>query len=220
LNAYIQPVIRFRGNSIDVSLQGKLVGHFRDRKEDFEVGFPHILVRGVVIGSLQITLLGLARLNCPQSGYYAELDFKAKGFFHGKNNYVVGYIKHKSSKKTLYTIEGRWDDVLTITSTDTNEKSVFLDVHNAVKSRMVVTPVSAQEENESRRVWEKVTQSILGNNEDAALTEKTRVEDHQRALDAERKKAGTVWVPRLFEKMEEDYYMYKDLKPAVGKGLN
>jgi len=212
LNAFIRPVIRFRGNSLDITLQGKLVGHFRAHGEDYEVGFPHILVRGVVIGTLQITLAGPARLSCPQSGYYAELDFKTKGFLKGKNNYVVAHIKHSSSKKVLYTVEGRWDDVLTLTDNTTNEETTFLNVHTAPLSRPVIPDLDAQDENESRRIWEKVMQNILANNEEEALKEKTKVEEHQRALDRERKNDGVEWTPRLFRQVDEDYYVHKTLE--------
>jgi len=222
LNAYIRPVIRFRGNSLDITLQGKLVGQLRDHNEEFEVGFPHILVRGVVVGSVQITLSGPARLSCPQSGYYADFDFKTKGILKGKNNYVVAQVKHKSNKKVLYTVEGRWDDVLSITSNDTNEKTTFLDVHTAPLSRSVVPPLEDQAENESRRVWEKVIQNIIANNEDDALQEKTKVEENQRALDRERKKDGGMWTPRLFSQVDEDYYVHKTLKGSIdiGKGTS
>lgn len=68
---------------------------------------------------MQVTIAGSARLCCPQSGFYAEFDFQTKGILKGKNNYVVAQIKHKSEKKPLYTIEGRWDGVMTIESNAT-----------------------------------------------------------------------------------------------------
>ena len=50
------------------------------------------------------------------------------------------------------------------------------------------------------------------NNEDGALLEKTKVEEHQRALDRERKSEGVEWTPKLFTQVEEDYYIHKTLK--------
>ena len=101
-------------------MQGKLVGQLnKGHKENYEVGFPHILVRGVLVGTLQITLSGPARLSCPQSGFYADFDFKTKGLMRGKHNYVVAEVKHISNnKKILRTVEGRWDDVMTISDGD------------------------------------------------------------------------------------------------------
>lgn len=217
LNAYIRPNIRFRGNSLDISLQGKLVGQLKSRQEDYEVSFPHILVRGVLIGSLQITLSGPARLSCPKSGYYADFDFKTKGILKGKHNYVVAQVKHISNhKKVLRTIEGRWDGMMTIS--DGNRAEVFLDVNSAPLSRAIVPPLEAQAENESRRVWEHVVKNILANNEEDALLEKTKVEEYQRAIERERKEDGIEWSPKLFSRQEDDYYVHKSLKCSTGVG--
>lgn len=211
LNAYIRPVIKFRGNSLDVCLEGKLVGQIRDHSEEYEIGFPHIVVKGVLVGAIQITLAGTAILSCAQSGYYAEFDFKTKGLVRGKHNYVVANIKHTSSKKTLYTIEGRWDGVMNITSVATNETLPFLDIHNAPVCKQVVPPLENQAENESQRVWRKVVENILKNNEGDALVEKHRVEENQRELERERAKNKVSWTPRLFHKMGDDYYVHRTL---------
>jgi len=210
LTAYIRPSFSFKGNSLDTSLKGRLMGHSKRHKEDYEITFPHFIVKGLVFGALSLTLSGSARLSCPQSGYTAELDFKSKGLFTGKSNYVCAQIKHKKSKKPLYTIEGRWDDVLTIT--DSRGKSeVFFDANAAPKSQMVVNPVSEQEMNESRRVWQKVIHNIINDNELEALQEKTVVEERQRTMERERKEKQVGWTPKLFCRVSDDFYVHKSM---------
>lgn len=211
LNAYIRPAIKFRGNSLDVCLEGKLVGQIRDFNEEYEIGFPHIMVKGVLVGAIQITLSGQAKVSCAQSGYYAEFDFKTKGLLRGKRNYVVANVKHTSSKKVLYTIEGRWDGVMTISSPATGETFSFLDIQTAPVCKQSVPPLEAQAENESQRVWHRVVENILKNNEEVALVEKQRVEENQRELERERSKSKVAWTPRLFHKVTDDYYVYKTL---------
>jgi Oxysterol-binding protein len=54
-------------------------------------------------------------------------------------------------------------------------------------------------------------QNIHNSNETEALKEKTIVEEHQRALERERKAKDLGWTPKLFTKVKEDNYVYKSL---------
>lgn len=66
--------------------------------------------------------------------------------------------------------------------------------------------------NKLTRVWRDVIKNILANNEEEALKCKTDVEEHQRALERERKKESKHWTPRLFHQVDEDYYIHKTLR--------
>lgn len=210
LSAYIRPSFRFKGNSLDATLQGKLVGHSKQHKEDYEITFPHFIVKGLLFGALNLSLCGSARITCPQSGYTAEMDFRNKGMFYGKSNYITVAIKRAGHKKPVYTIDGRWDDILTIT--DSKGKSeVFFDAHTCPRSQMMVAPPRNQDENESRKVWQKVIQNIQNNNEPEALREKTAVEEHQRAKEREAKEKGIIWSPKNYYRISDDFYVHKSM---------
>jgi hypothetical protein len=211
LTAYVRPCSRFKGNSLDTALQGRLAGHSRNHNEDYEITFPHFVVKGLLFGGLALTLCGNAKLFCPQSGYSAELDFRSAGYFSGQPNYVHAQIKHVSHKTALYTIEGRWDEALTITSS-CGKQQVFFDCQASPSTTpAIVPPINEQPENDSRRVWLKVVQNIQQNNEKEALKEKTIVEERQRVLDRERKEQKIEWVPKHFSKAKDDYYVHKSL---------
>ena len=61
-----------------ILVQGRLAGHSKRHNEDYEIEFPHFLVRGLVFGALNLSLCGSAKISCPQTGYSAEMDFRSK----------------------------------------------------------------------------------------------------------------------------------------------
>jgi len=215
MSGYIKPVFHFRGNSLDAEMQGKMIGRNVIHKEDYEITFPHIIVKGILLGALGITFSGPARVSCPQSGLYCDVDFKTKGMLRGKNNYLVAEVRHPSSKKPLYTIEGRWDQVLYITNHRTKTQQVFFDCANTPISRPTVAPLEQQAENESRKVWQHVIRNLYANNESEALGEKTKVEEQQRALDRERTAANATWTPNLFVRVSDDLYIHKAMYQLI-----
>jgi len=63
----------------------------------------------------------------------------------------------------------------------------------------IVAPESEQEENESRRLWSKLTEAIANKDMEAATTAKAEVEDTQRDLAREREAKGITHQQRFFE---------------------
>lgn len=59
-------------------VHGRIAGHSKRHKEDYEISFPHFAVRGLVIGALNLSLCGSAKISCPQTGYSCEMDFRSK----------------------------------------------------------------------------------------------------------------------------------------------
>jgi len=190
---------------------GKLKGYLLSIGEEYEACFPHIIVKGVIFGTLTMDLCGSAYLKCPQSGYVADMEFKTRGIFSGKESYVVVKVKKNSDKKPLYTLEGRWDDVITITNHSTNQTTEFFNAKVGSVLHKVIPLESEQQENESRRLWHKVIQNIRCGQELEAQTEKTIVEDAQRARERDMKATGEVWAPRNFLRVSDDFYIYSKL---------
>lgn len=211
LNAFIRPAMHFKGNSMDVELVGKIMGHDMRHQEDYEISFPHIIIRNVIMGTLGMTLSGDAKISCPQSGYYAELEFKPTGMFHSKVNYVTCNIKSTSHKKPLYQIEGRWDEIMYITNCKTGRKDVFFDPSTASVSVRSLPPVEDRPDNESTRVWGEVMNQIQAKNELVAMSEKTKVEEAQRQVAADRAARGVSWSPKNFIKVTDECYIHKQM---------
>ena len=78
----------------------------------------------------------------------------------------------------------------------TNHRELFFDAAHAKPTFPSVRPMEEQEETESQRLWSKVTNAIRIKDQNVATDEKTRIEDAQRELAAQRGDAE--WKPRLF----------------------
>lgn len=68
-----------------------------------------------------------------------------------------------------------------------------------------------QEAKESRKLWEKVTEGIITNNQDLATDEKSKVEDEERALRKERETKKIKWEHRFFNE-DKDVYTFKGME--------
>lgn len=84
----------------------------------------------------------------------------------------------------------------------------MVDVRDYVKYPLQVP--ENQEEKESRRLWAKLTEGLLANNQDMATDEKAKVEDEERTLRKERKQKNIEWKSRFFD-VDGDDYKFKDM---------
>lgn len=84
----------------------------------------------------------------------------------------------------------------------------MVDVRDYVKYPLQVP--EHQEEKESRRLWAKLTEGLMANNQDMATDEKTKVEDEERTLRKDREAKNIEWKPRFFD-VDGDDYKFKGL---------
>lgn len=92
---------------------------------------------------------------------------------------------------------------MTFRSASSSTEELLCDAR-APRPQKHIRPVREQDELESRRVWEKVTASLLAGQHSAASAAKNEVEEGQRALRRDRQRNGDVWVPALFEWIEDE----------------
>ncbi|KAN0048018.1 hypothetical protein ACTA71_002409 [Dictyostelium dimigraforme] len=209
-HSYLSPTSKFWGNSLENSMEGKLVYEIPSLEEEYIVEAPKIVVKGVLVGSLSTETIGSTNLICKKTGYTAEIEFKGKGLFKNKHSLLVK-VKHPSSKKALYTLEGKFDGTVSITSTKSGKTTTFFDI-NSETIQPTTLPVQELEDNNSRVVWKHVIENLLNNNEDEASKQKTLVEENQRTLAKTRE--GKPWIPKNFIKADENdeqnnvYYYY------------
>ena len=109
-----------------------------------------------------IELGGNVTINCPKTGYHAEIDFLTKPFYGGKRNKVQGEIYSPNEKKSFLSIYGEWSGLMEAKYNDgTKAKAeVFVDVNQIPIFKKQVRSVMNQEDNESRKIWRDVTAGL------------------------------------------------------------
>ncbi|KAG0234453.1 hypothetical protein BGX31_004556 [Mortierella sp. GBA43] len=195
----LKPKSKFLGNSAATLMQGEIKVSFTNRPgEDYFITMPNVYARGILFGTMLMELGDAATVNCPALDLVCNLEFKVKGYFTGAYNCIAGKIKRISTGEILYDISGKWSDELYIAKKG-NNKEPFFDAKTAAIQPKIVASEEEQEEHESRRLWSKLTAALKTNNQSLATTEKSKVEDAQRAKSKLRQERGEVHALRYFE---------------------
>ncbi|KAG0029449.1 hypothetical protein BGZ81_003791 [Podila clonocystis] len=198
------PKSKFLGNSAATLMQGEINVSFTNRPgEEYFITMPNVYARGILFGTMLLELGDIAAVRCPKLDLVCSLEFKVKGYFTGSYNSIAGKIKRESTGEVLYEISGKWSDEIYIKEGVT--KDTFFDAKVAKIHPKIVASEESQEENESRRLWSKLTAALRVNNQDLATEEKSKVEDAQRAKSKDRESKGEVHVPRYFEAEDEGW---------------
>lgn len=210
-NGYYYPKSKFLGNSAASMADGVLNMQLLNHNEVYTVTWPNVYARGILFGALLMELGGKTSIVCEQSGISTEIEFKTKGYFTGDYNVVVGKVKNAKGK-TLYSISGKWNETLVLKDHESGESFDFFNSKTEKVTPKVVAPIDEQGENESRKLWANVTESILRNDIDTANAEKTKIEEKQRKERREREDASEGWDPVHFEEHGKGVYIYKKTK--------
>eukprot|EP01113_Clastostelium_recurvatum_P003760 TRINITY_DN11656_c0_g1_i1.p1 TRINITY_DN11656_c0_g1~~TRINITY_DN11656_c0_g1_i1.p1 ORF type:complete len:426 (-),score=81.34 TRINITY_DN11656_c0_g1_i1:74-1351(-) len=197
MTASIHPRSKFLGTSAASILEGEATLNCIDLDEQYTITFPSVYARGILFGTLLMEMVGTVNISCAKTGLKTEIEFKAKPFFGGDYDVIVGKIKNAKSE-TLYTINGKWHSAMTITHAKSKQTSPFLDPKGSRRSPMNVRPLDQQEETESQRMWAAVTDAIKKRDQKIATDEKTKLEQAQREGVQQRKESGATWTPKLF----------------------
>ena len=100
---------------------------------------PYAHCKGILMGTMTMELGGKVTIECSKTGYAAELDFKLRPFLGGGEftNAISGKIR--LSKETLVTVDGHWDDCVTMKDKKTGVSSNFPKVFKAAFRIFVCT---------------------------------------------------------------------------------
>ncbi|XP_020813547.1 oxysterol-binding protein-related protein 8 isoform X2 [Drosophila serrata] len=209
---------KFYGNSTSAVLEGAATMTLLPRGECYTATTPYAHCKGILMGTLSMELGGKINIECENTGYRTELEFKLKPFLGGADatNVVVGKIK--MGKETLATINGHWDKECRIKDTKTGEETLLFRADAEMRSKRLtrhMVPIDSQEPNESQFLWQHVSDAIAREDQVAATEEKTKLEEHQRASAKERASTESTHMPDLFELDNYGQWMYKyaDLRP-------
>ncbi|KAJ8704873.1 hypothetical protein PYW08_012193 [Mythimna loreyi] len=200
---------KFYGNSTSAILEGIARIHLLNWGETYITTAPYAHCKGIVIGTLSMELGGKVHIMCPDNGYQADVEFKLRSFLGGadQTNSVSGRIKR--GKETVATLEGYWDGRIDIKDKRTGEESNLFDVSLLKEVRLprYLICFEKQQDFESAKLWSKVSEAIINEDQVAATEQKTIIEEAQRLR---AKNLINPWVPRLF---------HKNLNPTPPEGL-
>eukprot|EP01107_Rhizomastix_libera_P016449 TRINITY_DN686_c1_g2_i2.p1 TRINITY_DN686_c1_g2~~TRINITY_DN686_c1_g2_i2.p1 ORF type:complete len:464 (-),score=137.41 TRINITY_DN686_c1_g2_i2:347-1738(-) len=189
---------KFWGTSAGCELGGNVKITFFDTNQEFILTLPTAVSKGFIIPPLTLEYSGIVQFKLEKSDLSASVEFKLKPMFGGEFNKVAGKIMKGS--QCMYTIQGRFDKLLTITDTATKKEGVFWNVHSFIEKYPKFTvPVFEQGPFESENLWKDVTKALLNSDQASATKFKTEIEENQRRETADREKLKIQWVPQLFE---------------------
>lgn len=188
--------------------------------EVYIVNQPNVYCRGILFGKLKLELGDHMYVKCPQTGFEADIEFKTKGFISGTYDAIEGTIKNTTTQEALYTISGKWNEVMDIKDLKTGVKTVLYDTSTSVLKKGKVRPLNEQWEYESRKLWKATIEGLSKRNHEIATTEKSKVEDEQRAKAKARLELGKEFTPKLFRHVTEEETDLKDLEFVVNQELN
>lgn len=210
---------KFYGNSTSAILDGTATLTLLPRGESYTLTIPYAHCKGILMGTLSMELGGKVTIDCENTGYTAELEFKLKPFLGGSEYTNMIAARLRLGKETLAQIKGHWDGEMTIKDTRSGEETVLFaptaDVRRQRLRRFTVAPESLGSD-ESERLWQHVSAAIAREDQVAATAEKTVLEDAQRTLVKERAATCTEWQPSLFQQdlvTGQWHYKWADQRP-------
>ncbi|KAI0638794.1 Oxysterol-binding protein [Trametes polyzona] len=196
----LRPKSKFLGNSVSTTMEGENRVYLLGRPEDKEyvISMPNMYARGILWGKMFLELGDSCMAKNEQTGHYADIQFKTKGYFSGTYNAIQGRIRRGNIETG--EISGKWSAVMEYKNSK-GEKRVLFDATKDGQNIAPkwVAPEEEQEPNESRRLWSKLTRAIVAKDMDAATEAKTAVEESQRESRRRMEERGEVHVPRFFQ---------------------
>ncbi|OBZ79115.1 Oxysterol-binding C23B6.01c [Grifola frondosa] len=201
----LRPKSKFLGNSVSTNMEGENRVYLLGRPEDGEyvISMPNMYARGILWGKMVLELGDSCTARNDRNGYFADIQFKTKGYFSGTYNAIAGRIRRGNTDTG--EIGGKWSAVMEYKSVkrpQSGEKRVLFDVDKDGQkiAPKFVPPEEHQDPNESRRLWTKLTKAIIAKDMEAATEAKTAVEESQRELRRVREDSGQKHIPRFFHK--------------------
>ncbi|VDN03421.1 unnamed protein product [Thelazia callipaeda] len=202
---------KYYGNSLSAMMIGDVRITLLQLEETYSATLPYANCKGLMIGSLSMEYGGQVRIECNRTNYVCELNFKLKPFIGGMVNSIFGDIRY--GKESVAHIEGTWDGEIFIVEKDV--KTLLwapTPAEIAKRLKRYEIPLTEQSKWESKKLWSKVTDAIILDDQKAATAEKSKLEDEQRA----RAKLSAHYKPRWFKQdplLKNYEYIYADYQP-------
>lgn len=207
------------GRTINVRQVGHAVLHIDEYDEDYLITLPSLHIEGLIKGAPYVELNSSSYI-VSSSGYTSRIDYTGAGWVSGTKNTLSAVVfphgKEKSKSDVLYKAEGSWTDKFTIK----DSKGNVVEEYNAKKepkTELKVADIKDQDPLESRRAWKKVADAILKGDMSTTSAEKSKIEEHQRALRKKEQSEGREW-ERVFFTKANTLPIFDKLIKEVPKG--
>ncbi|KAF3919868.1 hypothetical protein ABW21_db0201296 [Orbilia brochopaga] len=213
---YDQISAKFTGTSIKVSPGNHNLGIFinihNDRiNEIWNLTHPAAHLGGFITGALSITVQDICYITCPKlklkvilhyldEPWLGRSKYRVEGviFKYDPSNDTINQIRDVPEKDIKGKIEGSWVSELYFRAPGSKEKKLIVDVKPLFPAAKFVPSEEDQLDNESRRMWQKVTDAILSKDYGQATRLKIDIEDQKRKEAAEREVEKVAWHPNYF----------------------
>lgn len=210
-----QIAAKFTGTTIKVQSGEQNEGIFvnlKARGEEYKCTHPTASVCGFLRGSLYAAVQDTAVISCAKTGLKTIIYYKDEPWIGKPKQAVEGVIfRYDPNSRTridnirdvpedaiVARLEGSWKGKIYILGPKSSQKHCLIDVTDMAPVKKTVPSLSAQASNESRVVWDPVTQAILAKKFEYATKKKTEIEDAQRKLAKERNETNTKFEPKYF----------------------
>eukprot|EP00698_Gefionella_okellyi_P016823 TRINITY_DN4847_c0_g1_i1.p1 TRINITY_DN4847_c0_g1~~TRINITY_DN4847_c0_g1_i1.p1 ORF type:complete len:322 (+),score=61.25 TRINITY_DN4847_c0_g1_i1:358-1323(+) len=205
LNSHVEQRAKFCGNYANVELVGPCTLHMCGTGERYDMALPNICVRGIMMGDRRVEWVGTLKVQCPQTGLTATVEYKQKGSFMGRWNAIEGKVSDNSGK-LLCSIGGQWDENVTVQFVGQKEKLLMLN--GTTEPELSYRDLDPPCHNDSRLIWGTAARHLEAEDYTAATEAKTAVEEEQRR----QRKAGLhdAHVPAVFVKDEAGSWVHKE----------
>ncbi|XP_067090633.1 oxysterol-binding protein-related protein 5 isoform X2 [Osmerus mordax] len=208
---------KFYGNSLSAILDGKARLLLLGREEEYVITMPYAHCKGILYGTMTLELGGKITIECEQTRYAAELEFKLKPFLGGASstNQISGKIH--MGEELLATVDGHWDGEVFLQDRRSGQQEMLWNPTPEVRRTRLkrqVVQVDQQGPFESERLWQHVTSAIVDRDQNRATQEKFVLEEAQRS--EARDRGDKPWSSRLFcldPDTQEWTYRHMDTRP-------
>ncbi|KAI0747013.1 hypothetical protein C8Q80DRAFT_1178825 [Daedaleopsis nitida] len=190
--------------------------------EMYHITHPVASVNGLLRGSFYVTVGDSTIIACSggkdgqklravieykEESWLGKAHFLMEGVIHTydpKESVHEEWIrvKHVPKDRVLAVFDGSWRGRIRWKRVDApdSEYATLLDLSTLHTIPKTVRPLEKQLPDESRKLWETVTSRLVKKEYSEATKHKLAIEQKQRDDAAERKRKGTPFVPKYFEK--------------------
>jgi len=160
---FLEPKTSFSINNATTSITGRNSITLQNFKERYNIKYANVVAKSIFWGTSRIEVSDQLLIYCPQTGLASDITLDGET--------VSGSIFNKKLNKKLYTISGKLS--LVIAKDLSNNKQIKLYDSSTLKVPSIkVASLSEQAENESRKIWHKVTVAIRKEDYDEATKQK------------------------------------------------
>ncbi|GAA56951.1 Oxysterol-binding protein- protein 10 [Clonorchis sinensis] len=191
LNCFVHAKSKFQGMSVSVTMLGKTVLRLGHRNEEYHFAFPTAYARSILTVPW-VELGDRVTITCPQTGYSACVIFHTKPIRSNKLHRVSAEIyapqaadasaidRGASPTNLVVRVSGEWNSILEFEKYTKGGKKWSIDVNTLKIMRKHVRPIDKQRPEESRRLWQHVTNALRSGNLQLATEKKRELEERQR----------------------------------------